>query len=411
MQQNTPRSLTTWLAIGLAGMVGSPAISQVLPDESPLLVPQTSPSLIAFEDSQVDFGKIGDEAKVEHQFNFKNNGKGALVIRSARGSCGCTVPTLAKNTFAPGESGTIEVFFNPHNRRGPQNQTVTVQTNDPKNPVVRLGVHAFVQPRTMVNPRSLSYGFVTKGSGPTMDIKVAGIEDDFDVTKAWVELTPLPDTMKDMIPTWEPEKVFHVEMGDRSERVIDGRTYYERVVHVTMAKDAPLGLLRNVRLIIEHNDKPTKRFEIPVLATQLGDVTMTPQRLSFGRVVPGAAFEKEVIVRSSTNTPFKISNIEHLTTSGQGIDYELVPIESSNGSAYKLFLRSSGLDRQGAIRGQLRLHTDVKGEEIITYNYVGAVMPTRTSPNLVPTTPPATTARPATAPAGPKITTKKTEKE
>ncbi len=406
MQKNKHRSMTTWLALGLAGAVGTPVMAQVLMDESPMLVPQTLTPVIVFEESQVDFGKIGDDAKVEFDFNFVNNGQGNLVIRSARGSCGCTVPTLAKNTYAPGESGSIKVFFDPTNRRGPQNQTVTVQTNDPKQPVVRLGVHAVIQPRTMINPRSLSYGFVTKGSGPTMDITVSGIQADFDVTKAWVELTPLPDTMKDLIPKWEPGKVFHVELGDRSERVVDGRTYQERVVHVTMAKDAPLGLLRNVRLIVEHNDEPTKRFEVPVLATQLGDVTMTPARLSFGRVVPGAAFEKVVIVRSSTNTPFEISRIEHLTTSGQGIDYELVPIEASNGAAYRLFIRSSGLDRQGAIRGRFVLHTNVKDEEIITYNYVGAVMPTRAT-NLVPTTP-MTPAQRATAPAGPKITTKKT---
>lgn len=408
MQLRTPRTrtLTACLALGLISAVGAPAMAQVLNDPAPK-VPQASlPPAIEFADSQVDFGKIGDEAKVDFNFDFVNNGKGNLVIRSARGSCGCTVPTLAKNTYGPGEKGTIQVFFNPAHRRGPQNQTVTVQTNDPNQPVIRLGVHAMVQPRTMVNPRSLSYGFVTKGSGPTMDVTVSGIDADFDATKAWVELTPLPDTMKDMTPKWDPQKVFHVEMGDHSERMIDGRMYQERVIHVTMAKDAPLGLLRNVRLIVEHNDKLTKRFEIPVLATQLGDVTMTPPRLSFGRVSPGTPFEKVVIVRSSTNTPFEITNIEHLTTTGQGIEYELEPIESSKGSAYKLYLRSTGLERRGAIRGQLKLHTNVKDEEIITYNYVGAVMPTQARTNLVPTSP-MTPTQQATAPARPKITTKK----
>ncbi len=401
------RRITACVVLGLVGLVGGTASGQVLQDTTPpLMVNNAAPPSVVFTESGVDFGKIGDENRVEHNFEFTNVGKGDLVIREARGSCGCTVPTLAKKTYAPGESGTLQVYFNPAHRRGTQNQTITVQTNDPKQPVIRLSVKAEVQPRTMVNPQSMSFGFVAKGLGPTMDVTVSGIQEDFDVTKAWVELTPVPDSMQDQLPDWDPAKVFTVTIGERAPKAVDGRMYQERLVQVTMAKDAPIGLLRNVRLVVEHNDGQAKRFELPILATQLGDVTMTPARLSLGRVTPDAPFEKVVIIRSSTNTPFEITKLEHLTTSGQGIEHFLEPISGSEGAAYKLTLKSDGIADQGAIRGQFRIHTNVKDEEIINYSYVGAVMPTRAA-NLTPMQPttvkqPTTARQPTTAtkPAG-----------
>lgn len=381
------RRITACAVLGLVGLVGGTATGQVLQESaSPLVASNAAPPSVVFTETGVDFGKIGDESRVEHNFEFKNVGKGELVIREARGSCGCTVPTLSKKTYAPGESGTLQVFFNPANRSGTQHQTVTVQTNDPKHPTIRLTVNAEVQPRTMADRQSMSFGFVAKGLGPTMDVTVSGIEEGFDVTKAWVELTPVPDSMKDQLPEWDPAKVFTVTMGERAPKAVDGRTYQERIVHVTMAKDAPIGLLRNVRLVVEHNDGQAKRFELPILATQLGDVTMTPARLSLGRVTPDTPFEKVVIIRSSTNTPFEITKLEHLTTSGQAIEHFLEPISGSEGAAYKLTLKSDGISSQGAVRGQFRIHTNVKDEEIINYNYVGAVMPTRAA-NLVPTQP------------------------
>ncbi len=339
---------------------------------------------ISFTESGVDFGRIGDQQQVSHTFSFTNVGKGDLVIQDARGSCGCTVPQLAKRTYAPGESGTLQVVFNPANRRGQQSQTVTVRTNDPMQPITRLSVQAVVQPRTLVMPQSLSFGFVPKGAGNEMDVTVMSLEESFDVTKAFVELTPLPQNMEHMKPDWKPEDVFKVRIGERGTQQQDGKTYTQRLVHVKVADDAPIGLLRNVRLVVEHNDPSTTRFELPILATQLGDVTFTPPRLSFGRVAPNTPVNKQVIIRSASNTPFEITKVEHLTTSGQNIEHIVEPIEGANNAAYRLTLKSDGIATQGALRGQLRFHTNVEDEEIITYNYVGAVMPERAA-NLVPT--------------------------
>jgi hypothetical protein len=76
-----------------------------------------------------DFGKIIQGEKVSFAFQFKNIGKGDLVIRAAQGSCGCTVPEFPKEAVKPGEGGIINVTFNSEGREGLQEKTITIISN------------------------------------------------------------------------------------------------------------------------------------------------------------------------------------------------------------------------------------------------------------------------------------------
>jgi hypothetical protein len=82
-----------------------------------------------FENSEHDFGVIGAEKKVSYTFNFKNTGAADLLISNAVGSCGCTVPEYPKEPVKPGESGKIQVSFNPSGKNGNQQKSVTISAN------------------------------------------------------------------------------------------------------------------------------------------------------------------------------------------------------------------------------------------------------------------------------------------
>jgi hypothetical protein len=86
---------------------------------------------IEFDEKLFDFGIISQGDTIRHTFTFKNTGTAPLKILSARGSCGCTVPTYSKTDVAPGESGKVDVKFNSAGKLGGQNKTVTLITNDP----------------------------------------------------------------------------------------------------------------------------------------------------------------------------------------------------------------------------------------------------------------------------------------
>ena len=76
-----------------------------------------------------DFGTINQGESVTHEFKIKNSGAGSLIISSAKGSCGCTVPEWPKNPIQQGEEQVIKVTFNSAGKKGKQRKTVTLVTN------------------------------------------------------------------------------------------------------------------------------------------------------------------------------------------------------------------------------------------------------------------------------------------
>jgi len=84
---------------------------------------------ITFDKEVFDFGEISQEKSINIEFRFKNIGTAPLLIRSVKGSCGCTIPSWPKETIDIGESGAINVTFNSGEKVGKQKKTVTLVTN------------------------------------------------------------------------------------------------------------------------------------------------------------------------------------------------------------------------------------------------------------------------------------------
>lgn len=73
---------------------------------------------------------IPEDKAVTAHFAFKNTGNEPVTIKRVVTSCGCTTAKLTKNTYAPGESGDIEVRFSFGGRRGAQRKLVSVTSAD-----------------------------------------------------------------------------------------------------------------------------------------------------------------------------------------------------------------------------------------------------------------------------------------
>jgi hypothetical protein len=84
---------------------------------------------ITFENEEHDFGTIQQGDKVVYDFKFKNTGEADLMITSARGSCGCTVPEYPKTPIKVGKTGNIKVSFDSTGKHGETSKTVTLLCN------------------------------------------------------------------------------------------------------------------------------------------------------------------------------------------------------------------------------------------------------------------------------------------
>ncbi len=93
-----------------------------------LSVQAQGPKMV-FSTNEIDYGTIAQNSDPLRVFKFTNEGTEPLVIKHAKGSCGCTVPSYPKQPIAPGESATIEVRY-ATDRVGAFQKTVTLTTNE-----------------------------------------------------------------------------------------------------------------------------------------------------------------------------------------------------------------------------------------------------------------------------------------
>ena len=99
--------------------------------------PATAPK-IKFETTKVNGGTIIEGEEFVYDFVFKNEGKGPLEIASAKASCGCTASTPKDKVVQAGDESRITATFRSRGRVGKNNKYITVKSNDPENPTVRL---------------------------------------------------------------------------------------------------------------------------------------------------------------------------------------------------------------------------------------------------------------------------------
>lgn len=136
------------------------AAPAVIPGVTPAApVQETKPEgplpVMEFKTTDHDFGTINEGDVVEYTYSFKNTGQEALIIQSAQGSCGCTVPEWSKDPIPVGGTGFVKAKFDSNGKTNAQNKTVTVTANTwPKQTVLKF--------KAMVTPKGVSDSPVRK---------------------------------------------------------------------------------------------------------------------------------------------------------------------------------------------------------------------------------------------------------
>lgn len=91
--------------------------------------PKKAVGKMTFDSDVFKFGRIKPGEIIEHKFEFTNTGKGDLIIKDAKVSCGCTHPSYPFIPIKPGERGYIGVRYDSSGKLGSQKPTVTLTTN------------------------------------------------------------------------------------------------------------------------------------------------------------------------------------------------------------------------------------------------------------------------------------------
>lgn len=243
----------------------------------------------------VDLGTVMQGGKLRVAWVIENRGGGELVIHETRASCGCTLVQLDEEDklVAPGESMTLEATFNSEGRRGRQRKIVTVRTNDPIEPEVKLEFVATVEVEFEMDPdKILRIGELRRGESGTRGLEIKPGRQDGTVEILDVEFegaAPL---------TYE---ISALEQSDVTGQRVD----------FAVADDAPLGPI-SARAIIKVNaDGKEVERSITISGNVVGELTQSHVMIDQTRhkLNPGQRL-KPVTIRSLNGTPFEIISAE-----------------------------------------------------------------------------------------------------
>ena len=233
-----------------------------------------------------DFGHVARGAKTEFAFELQNLYEEDVHIAAVRTSCGCTTPTITKDTLKTWEKGSILATFNTRSFQGDRKATITVVIDKPYYAEVQLNVSGYIHADVDFQPGSINFGEVPEGQS---------LEQRVTVTRNGVTNWAITDVQS-------ANENLEVELSEPMRQA--GRTSYTMLVR--LRGDAPAGYIQDSLMLIT-NDRNMPQVPIAVEGRIAPPLTVSPSSLFVGVLAPGQTVTKQLVVRAKT--PFRITNI------------------------------------------------------------------------------------------------------
>ncbi|MFO0832169.1 MAG: DUF1573 domain-containing protein [Phycisphaerales bacterium] len=337
--------------------------------EPPLPAPIGDPGELSFEKTKVDFGSISDETPQNTKFKFTNTGKGALQLGQPHGSCGCTVPNLTKLVYEPGESGEIDVTFNPRGKpTGKAHTTVTVTSNDPKHPTTTLDIESDIRPIFRADPMMVNAGQAQRGQVLAQKVAILSRKPEITVTQA------TPSTPRVTAKVLPPQQVTE-----------NGETLTKTEIEISIPEGAMAGQLQE-NIMVRTND-PSRTATIYVTGEILGLIQANPSQLNIPMLSMGQQVNSTVRLTPRAGKAFKVTGIRDEAvagTIGEMFKFEVTEDTSVTPSVWTVKGSGTAPGQPGRVSGEWVISTDLPDEPTIRVRYNGFV---KQAPN--PTSDPA----------------------
>ncbi len=126
-----------------------------------------------FGETTHDFRVVGRGAKAEHLFEFRNLYEEEVHVAAVRSSCGCTTPSVSKDTLATHETASIIATLNTSTFIGQKAATITVVFDQPFYAEVQLQVSGFIRTDVTFEPAEINFGESKPGEVKDRTIKIS----------------------------------------------------------------------------------------------------------------------------------------------------------------------------------------------------------------------------------------------
>lgn len=333
---------TKWLCSVVLVIAGSAAAQEQN------LVPR-----VVVDKPELDLGRIVEGETTTANFTLRNEGTQVLEIEGVKSSCGCTTVELTDEQKHVPPGGEVEIVakFNSTRRSGAQQKYVTVSTNDPKKPHVRLTFKAYVETLANLKPSGVfRLGNVRRGTA---------IEQTLDITPGAGATTLVLKAIE-----------LHAEGLEHTEEplVDDGRTGVR--VRFNVLDDAPIGSISTTAKIDMDLGGREISKTVQIVGTVTGDLIHTPSEILMPKATVRGHRFRVVNVRSTTDEPFDILRAD----AGPYIQTDVSRRRSGMEYNVSLTLKESAPD--GPIGTFLDVHTSNVSQPVIRIPVFVNVAPT-----------------------------------
>jgi hypothetical protein len=297
-----------------------------------------------FKDQSHDFRIVGRGTKSEYHFEFTNLYEEDVHVSAVRTSCGCTTPTVTKETVKTHETSAVVATFNTSTFIGQKSATLTVVFDRPTYAEVQLKVSGFIRTDITFDPPEVSFGEL--GSGETSEREVV--------------ITHTGNS------NWEIVDV-RSHCGNLTARLdpvqrTPGMVRYRMLVKLD--DKMPEGDIRE-RLTLISNDQSFPTTEMAISGRIQPTVSVFPASVSLGTTSPEGSVEKKLVIRGKE--PFEVADV---LCADERFEF-VVPIGRKKVHFVKMRFKGDGTDR--SISQEVRIITDLEGDKSASCVVTGTV--------------------------------------
>lgn len=284
-----------------------------------------------FPTSYHEFGTVARNAKAEFVFPITNSYVEDVHIAAVRSSCGCTTPTILKDTLKTYETGGLLVHLNTDRFQGQRGATLTVTIDKPFYAEVQVQVSGYIRSDVLLTPDSVQLGDVDQGQAATrtLNIQYAGRRD-------WQIVG---------VKASNP----HVQASVAETARRTGLVGYQ--LTVKLDEQAPVGSLGD-RILLITNDPSAPQIPVQLEGRVLSAITVTPGSLFMGTVRPGEKVTRQLVVRGKA--PFRI-----LSVNCEDPSFAFGQVSEEAKTLHMIPVTFEGGETAGKVARKIRIVTDL----------------------------------------------------
>ncbi len=245
----------------------------------------------------------------------------------------------------PGGAGDVKTTFKTKGYQGVAKKTITVESNDPLNPRVRLVLTGKIVTDVTVAPRHLNFGNVNKNE--------------------------LPEPLKLELSFREGKAIKIKDVSSENEAVVLEKISGDEkgeVYSVALTSPLPIGRLTG-RIVIQTDSKKNSMVKVPFHAVVQGDVKVSPQLLSFGMIRPGKTSTRSITLQKTGKNDFSVEKVKK--TSDQ-LTTEIVTEKEGQQYLIKVTYDPENKTR-GRVSERLTIYIKSEEEEILEIPVYGTI--------------------------------------